>query len=74
MKLDLKSRMLPKGYLVNKMGHAVRRGANGNFYCGCKVLVGVRNCDGWCGPTSGPQCDSCRSIQGLSQTRYASLM
>ena len=74
MKLDLKSRMLPKGYLINRMGHTVRRGDAGNFYCGCKVMVGARNCDGWCGPTNGPQCDSCRIIQGLSQTRYLSLI
>jgi hypothetical protein len=52
MKLDLKSRMLPKGYLINRMGHIERWGDAGNFYCGCKVLVGVRNCDDWCGPTN----------------------
>ena len=74
MQLDLKARLLPKGYLVNKDGKIVRRGEGGLFYCGAKVLVGVRNCDGWCGPTNGPQCNSCRTITAQATTRYAPLL
>jgi hypothetical protein len=54
MALDLQSRQLPKGYLVNKEGRTVRRGVQDKFYCGSKVLSGFPGCDGWCGPTNGP--------------------
>ena len=54
MKLDIKARMLPKGYLVNKEGRCVRKGLTGLFYCGAKVMNGSLNCDGWCGPSNGP--------------------
>ena len=41
MALDIRSRLLPAGYLVNKQGAACRKGVNGLFYCGKKVLDGI---------------------------------
>ena len=74
MKLDVKSRLLPKEYLVNSEGRIARKGQTGKFYCGGRVLVGVANCDGWCGPTNGPSCPSCSRIDAQSLTRYKTLM
>ena len=54
MKLDIAMRCLPFGYFVNKEGQACRKGTNGSFYCGRKVLDGVPGCDGYCGPNNGP--------------------
>jgi hypothetical protein len=54
MKLDIRSRALPKGYLVNREGYPCRKGVNSIFYCGRKCLFGVAFCDGYCGPTDGP--------------------
>jgi hypothetical protein len=54
MELDLASRQLPRGYLVNRAGLTCKINRSGTVYCGAKVMVGVRGCDGWCGPTNGP--------------------
>lgn len=62
MKLDLRSRLVPKGYLVNCDGALARKGTTGSFYCGRKVLVGVAFCDGYCGPKNGPACNSCKLL------------
>lgn len=62
MKLDMAMRLLPTGYLVNREGAACRKGDTGSFYCGRKSLIGVAFCDGYCGPTNGPACVSCKTI------------
>ena len=56
MELDIESRNLPKGWLVNREGYSAKLN-NGKFYCGRLVLEGVEDCDGWCGPNNGPQCN-----------------
>lgn len=62
MKLDIRSRALPKGYLVNREGYACKRGEIQSFYCGRKCLIGVAFSDGYCGPKDGPACPSCNTI------------
>ena len=42
---------------------------NGQFYCGKNNMVGVRLCDGFCGPNNGPNCNACR-ILTLQSDRY----
>jgi hypothetical protein len=60
MKLDIASRQLQKGYLVNKEGRIARPSpSTQQFYCGSRVLVGKPGCDGYCGPTNGPACGAC---------------
>lgn len=63
MRLDIKNRGLPAGYLVNRDGFACRKSTNGTWYCGRRVLVGTAGCDGYCGPNDGPQCYACARIQ-----------
>ena len=70
MELDVKTRQLPKGYLVNKEGHAAKKGDTGIFYCGRRCMFGVAFCDGYCGPKNGPACPSCRILNDQSRTRY----
>lgn len=73
--LDVAARDLPKGFLVNSEGRIARLGADRtNWYCGAGVLQGVENCDGYCGPTNGPNCASCRDLQSLAQSRYRKLI
>lgn len=55
MELDIKSRNLPNGWLVNSDGFAARK-SDGKFYCGRLVLEDTDFCDGYCGPENGPQC------------------
>lgn len=56
MELDVThGRDLPLGWLVNRDGFAARK-KDGLFYCGRRVLEGVSNCDGYCGPNNGPNC------------------
>lgn len=74
MKLDCAARMLPDHYLVNRAGRTCRRGTTGHVYCGGKTLVGVRGCDGWCGPTDGPQCKDCKILEVQWSTRYGSIV
>ena len=74
MKLDIQKRGLPKGYLVNNQGFACRRGDTRKFYCGRMVLRGVRGCDGYCGPTDGPQCDDCKNMDTLAARSYSTLI
>ena len=70
MKLDIKMRSLPKGYLINSEGAIVRKGTTGSYYCGRKVMVGVAFCDGYCGPTNGPACPSCKLMNEQVLNRY----
>lgn len=74
MKLDIQVRLLPKGYLVNREGTACRKGTTAAFYCGRKVLRGIAFCDGYCGPTNGPACPSCKIVSQQSNDRYAGLL
>ena len=81
MQLDIKMRQLPKGYFVNSDGYTARRGINSShgsgdrsrFYCGRKVMAGTYRCDGWCGPTDGPNCRSCQLLQRQIAVEYRSL-
>lgn len=70
MRLDIDARELPRNYLVNSQGRTARRNADGTVYCGAYVLEGVPDCDGYCGPNSGPQCQACEVLQAQWDTRY----
>ena len=62
MELDIESRKLPKNYWVNRSGATCRRSSETNkVYCGRKT--DLPHSDGYCGPTNGPQCRSCRIIE-----------
>lgn len=77
MMLDIKNRSLPKGWLVNKEGFSARRSQIGFFYCGRKCMTGFARCDGYCGPTNGPNCSSCKELdqQTINQeSRYFKLI
>lgn len=77
MKLDIQARKLPPGYLVNRNGFVARRSPEtGLFYCGRRVLDGVPGCDGYCGPTNGPNCRACKvlDVETKSGGRYESLI
>ena len=67
MKLDLKSRNLSKGWLVNRDGVKAKKGSTGHFYCGQHNLVGTPNCDGYCGPNNGPNCSACKKLDALTK-------
>ena len=66
MELDLLSRGLPKGWLINSEGFPSRRGTNDLFYCGRYVLAGTPFCDGYCGPSNGPNCQSCQKLDSMT--------
>lgn len=73
--LDVKSRDLPSGFLMNGQGRICRRGENGrDWYCGAGVMQGVYNCDGYCGPTNGPSCPACQEMAALAGGRYRKLL
>lgn len=76
MQLDLLSRNLPKGWLVNTDGFPCRKGTTGLFYCGRLVLRGTPNCDGYCGPTNGPSCHACKKMDIMTKQngRYSNLI
>ena len=72
MKLDIRG--LPCGTLVNRHGStSSRSNQTGLFYCGMKVMVGVQGCDGYCGPTNGPNCQACKILQSQANSRYEML-
>lgn len=74
-KLDMESRDLPKGFLMNGQGRICRRGGNDtDWYCGAGVMQGVPGCDGYCGPTNGPNCPACQEMAALSAGRYRKLL
>ena len=70
-RLDLATRSMPSGYVVNKEGFASRAGdvwqGRVRFYCGRKVMASrtVSGCytDGWCGDDDGENCASCGIVQ-----------
>ena len=71
MELDIKSRNLPRGWLVNPAGFNARKfDENGFYYCGRRVMTTNMDCDGYCGPTDGPNCDDCKRLDKTSRTRY----
>jgi hypothetical protein len=74
MQLDLNSRILPKGWLVNREGFPSKKGSTGQFYCGRCVMRNIPNCDGYCGPDNGPNCDSCKKLDVLAKNRYSNLI
>jgi hypothetical protein len=74
MLLDIAARALPKGFLVNREGRTARAGSDNMWHCGAKVMRGVPGCDGWCGPTNGPQCLACQRLQAQLSTRYNSIV
>jgi hypothetical protein len=71
MKLDISARNLPKGYYVNKEGFACRLSQR-KMYCGRKVMNKSIFCDGYCGPTDGPNCFACQVLQNLLSINYYS--
>ena len=73
MKLEVSLRKLPHGWLVNRDGCSAQRSDNGLFYCGRRVLEGVFMCDGYCGPSNGPQCAACKKLNALAGSWYAAL-
>ena len=70
MALDVSARRLEtaKDWLVNRDGFNARKSL-GRFYCGRKVMLDVPGCDGYCGPTNGPNCYACRMLDA-TQSRY----
>jgi len=71
MILDIKTRRLPRGYYVNREGAVARAGETGNYYCGRKVMDDDDySCDGWCGPTNGPQCYACQLLEAEINNEY----
>ena len=76
MQLDVHSRHLPPGQLVNNIGRVSRRSSNGHFYCGRtrqqRSLQRPYLVEPKCS-SEGPsalQCASCKALEGL---RYASV-
>lgn len=63
MELTVRSRGLPRGYLVNREGATARRYRDqGKFYCGRAVMPFAFGSDGYCGPTNGNNCDACNKL------------
>ncbi len=75
MQLAIQLRKLPIGWLVNREGASCRRGVTGLFYCGKRhsSLERIGGCDGYCGPTDGPQCQPCAKLQYLAPLWYRTL-
>jgi len=71
MKLDIRARKLQKGWYVNRDGFACRMSREtGHMYCGRLIMQKNSFCDGYCGPTNGPNCEPCRILQNQVTTRY----
>lgn len=69
MELDITSRKLPEGYLVNRDGATCRKSNETElFYCG-RMLNSVQ----YCGPNKGESCQECAIIQDQCDTRYADI-
>ena len=67
MQLDIDVRQLPPRYWVNREG-AVCRKSQGKIYCGRKM--DLFHSDGYCGPTNGPSCDSCKILNHQLDNLY----
>ena len=70
--LDLSTRKLPDGYVINKSGYPVRKGefwqGMRRYYCGRIVMSMNRSTDGWCGYDDGDNCPDCKTIQQQVET------
>ena len=64
MKLDLKMRKLPSGWLVNRVGASVQLSARGKFHCGRRTDK-KDMLDPYCDPRHGGQCDDCSHFTGM---------
>lgn len=65
MKLDIQSRRLPRGSLLNKDGRvATQSRKNGRFYCQDRTRQGGLN--GICGPNDGPNCTACSILDTMA--------
>lgn len=74
MKVDVKARGLGKGFLVNRAGFPSKASPEtGHYYCGRHVMKNVRGCDGYCGPTNGPNCSPCGILETQAKGRYANV-
>ena len=75
MKLDVKIRSLPKGYLVNREGRISKHNPiQGHFYCGAKVMNNNSFFnDGYCGPDDGNNCPACMKLDYQYDKRYESV-
>jgi len=62
MQLDLKSRNLPKGWLVNRDG-CLAQYINGVFYCGRNSPIDLAFNFGVCSPLLSPNCLACRALE-----------
>ena len=72
MKLDVAG--LSFGYLVNPEGSPSKIGPQtGLWYCGRNNMEVNEDCDGYCGPNNGPNCDACERLQMQANTRYKSI-
>ena len=75
MQLDVSTRRLPPGQLVNNEGHVSCRAANGHFYCGLWLRNAVGR-DSYANPLAKcsserpdwGQCESCRALDGRRYT------
>ncbi|CAF1092464.1 unnamed protein product [Brachionus calyciflorus] len=75
MELDIRFRLLPKGWLVNRDGFAAKKSSEtGKTYCGRKNMMGVPLCDGYCGPNNGPNCPACQKLDEQVKRRYSKLI
>jgi len=73
MSIEINLRKLPRGWLINRAGASCRRGTTGKWYCGRKhpaLEHSLHVCDGWCGPTNGPQCPECAVLERLAPLWY----
>ena len=72
MKLDVKARNLPDGWLVNSDGFNARKnGIDGLFYCGRKCRINKEKVLKYCGPTSGKNCAACKKLDFQATERYS---
>ena len=53
-----------KAYLGNDIHFPGNKGSD-KFYCGCPIAA--RDANGMCGPSAGPQCDSCARLTTSAQ-------
>ncbi|CAG7818352.1 unnamed protein product [Allacma fusca] len=54
--------------LLNAAGITARKGENGHYYCGMKVLT-CPCCDGICGPQTGCNCGPCQRLDKEEEVR-----
>ncbi|CAF4354549.1 unnamed protein product, partial [Rotaria sordida] len=72
MLLDVQKQALPRGWLVNNEGTPARCSPSipTTFYCGRKVMPDDGTSDRYCGPTNGPQCTACQTLNQQRCGRY----